>query len=70
MKIITINVIKQYPVTVEDLDICEKVFGRDIYTLKGKTVNTKPNSLVNDYIYIPQELKDKHQTIEICVNIM
>ena len=33
---------------MEDIDICEKIFGPDIYTLKGKRVRTKPISAVND----------------------
>ena len=41
------------PVTMEDIDICEKIFGPNICTLKGKTVHTKPKVVVNYYIDIP-----------------
>ena len=34
--------------------IGEKIFGTDIYTLKVNTVHTKPKSVANDYIEIPQ----------------
>ena len=53
--IIKMNAINNFPVTVEDIDICEKIFGLDIYMLKGRTVRTKPKSVVNDYNNITQE---------------
>jgi len=36
--LIRMNAIKDCPVTVEDVDIAEKIFGPDIGTLKGKSV--------------------------------
>ena len=53
-----------------DIDICEKIFGPDIYTLKGNTVQNKPKEVVNYYIGIPQWLKDTYQNIEKKSNIM
>ena len=35
--IIRMNAIKNNPVTTEDVDIAEKIFGPDVATLKGKT---------------------------------
>ena len=34
------------------------------------TVRTKPKEVVNDYIEIPQDLKDTHQNIEIFIAFM
>ena len=53
--IIKINVINNFQVTVEDIDICEKIFGLDIYMLKGSTVITKHKAVVNYYNNITQE---------------
>ena len=64
------NMIKNCPVTIEDINVCEKVFGPDIYTLKGKTVRSKPKIAVKDYIEIPFELKLAHQGIELCADVM
>ena len=55
---------------MEDFEICDNIFGPDIHTLKIKTVRNNPNSVVGEYIGIPQELKDTHQNIELCANIM
>ena len=68
--IIRMNEMKKNPVKMDDIDICEKIFGPFMYTLKGKTVCTKPKAVVNDYIDIIQELKDTHQQIELCDNFM
>ena len=46
---------------MEDIDIREKIFSPDIYTLKVRTVNTKPKAVVNDSIEIPQELNNTHK---------
>ena len=55
---------------MEDIDTCEKIFGPNIYTLKGKILRTKLKAVVNDYIDISQGLKDTHQNIELCANTM
>ena len=34
--------IEDCPVTVEDIEITENIFGSDIYTLKNKTVRQRP----------------------------
>ena len=54
---------------IEYISICEKIFGPNIYTFKRKTLNTKPEAVVNDYIDMPQKLKDTHQNTELCSNI-
>jgi hypothetical protein len=44
--IITSNTIKNIPITVDDINIAEKVFGPDIGALKGKTTRQKPALVV------------------------
>ena len=36
------RLIRKCPVTVEDVNITEKIFGPDIGALKGKTIRSKP----------------------------
>ena len=37
-------IIKNCPVTIEDVNIAEKIFGADIGTMKGKTTRKKVDS--------------------------
>ena len=41
---------KELPVMIEDIDMCDKISGPDIYMLKGKTVCTKPKSVIRLYL--------------------
>ena len=60
---IQLNQIKNCPITIEDVKLYEKIFGPDIYALKGKTVRHKPKVVINDYIEIPRALIQAHQGI-------
>ena len=68
--IIKMNAIKNCPITLKDIDIAEQIFGKDINTLKGKTVRNKPIPVIQDYIQVPKEIKKIHSNIELCVDIM
>ena len=56
--------------TLEDIKICEKIFGPDIYALKGKTTRRAPKVVVNDYVEVPRELIDAHKYVTLCMDIM
>ena len=44
------NIIQNFPVTVEDIEIAEKIFGPDVSTLKVKTTRQRPKVVVNYFI--------------------
>ena len=44
------NAIKNCPITLQDIKIAEQIFGKNINTLKGKTVRNKPIPVIQDYI--------------------
>jgi hypothetical protein len=66
--IITMNAIKNLPVTIDDVNLAEKIFGPDIGALKGKTTRHKPCPVVSDYIEIPSELIDNHHNVTLCID--
>ena len=45
------------PTTTRYIDNDNTIFGRDVHTLKGKTVRKKPGTVVSDYVEIPEEIK-------------
>ena len=56
-KIIRTNGLKKCPVTIEDINIAENIFGKHVSTFKGKITRRKPNIVINDYVEVPEELK-------------
>ena len=64
------NMIRNCPVTVEDVRVAEKVYGKDIATLKGKSVCTKPIPKVHDVVKIPSSMKKELRKVELNADIM
>jgi len=67
---IRMNMIKDNPVTIQDVTITEKIFGPDIGALKGKMTCRKPAPVVDDQIDIPKELVDTQYTVVLCIDSM
>ena len=68
--ILKMNSIANCPITLDDVDITEKIYGPDVASLKGKTTRRKPAPVVNDQVQIPQELVDKHKDIVLCMDVI
>ena len=58
------------PVTTEDVDNAEKIFGPDIGTMKGKTTRRNPTPVKKDEVQIPKELIEKNQDITLCIDLL
>ena len=64
------KMIMKCPTTTRDIDNANIIFGRDVHTLKGKTVRKQPGPVVSDYVEIPKEIKQMNQNVELSADIM
>jgi hypothetical protein len=53
--------IKDCPVTVQDIDVAQKILGNNIAALKGKTTRSKSIPVARDYVKVPMELMKLHK---------
>jgi len=68
--LIKTNSIKNCPITIDDINNAEKIFGPSLSSLKGKSTRTKPEIVKNDHIKIPRELVNMNKNIELCIDTM
>ena len=68
--IIQANTIKNCPVTIQDINLAERIFGPSISTMKGKSTRKTPPTTNNDYIEIPSELVANNRNIELCIDTL
>ena len=46
--------IKDCPVTLEDTNVAQGIWGKDIAALKGKTTWRKPDPVAKDFVKVPK----------------
>jgi hypothetical protein len=59
--VIQSNQIKDCPVTVQYVDVAQKIWGKNIAVLKGKTTRSKSIPVARDYVKVPMELMKLHK---------
>jgi hypothetical protein len=67
--VIRSNQIKNCPVTVDDVDVATKIWGKNIAALKGKTTRSKTAPVARDHIKVPTELLKLHKDIFLTADI-
>ena len=64
------NMIMNWPVTVKDVIRADKIYGRDIHALKGKTKRTQPTQVITDYVKLPHSVLEKNKHVTLSIDIM
>ena len=67
--ILASNQIANCPVTVEDVDRAEIIYGPSVLILKGKTTRRSPEQVVSDYVLVPQKLLDANSNVVLSGDI-
>jgi hypothetical protein len=62
------NKIRNLPVTLDNVNVAERIFGTDIGALKVKTTRRKQAPVVSDYIEIPKEFIANHNNATLCID--
>jgi len=67
--IVRANMIKNCPVTLDDINSAEKIWGKDDAALKGKTVKEKPTPVTRDIVKVPREFMKLHNQVSLSIDI-
>ena len=63
------NLIHNFPVTVADIIIADKIFGPDIGSLRGNMVRRALDPVRTNYVAIPDEIQERIGDIEIMADL-
>ena len=63
------NMIKDFPVTLDDTNVAQGIWGKDIAALKGKTTRRKPEPVAMDFVKVPKELMKLHNNVFLTADI-
>ena len=64
------NLVKDNQVTIEDIDLAQKLFGPDVGAIKGKTTRKKIQTQEKSNNTILQELIDKNIYVDLSIDII
>ena len=67
--VIRSNQIRNCPVTVQDVDVAFKIWGKNIPALKGKTTREKPNVVARDLVKVPTKLLNLHNEVFLTADV-
>ena len=62
--------IAECPVTTDDIDVAQAIWGKSVAALKGKTVRKQPAPVVSNQIQIPREFMNLHKKVWLACDLM
>ncbi len=64
------NAIQDCPVTLEDVELAEKIYGPNVASIKGKTTHQKPTPVRSNLVEIPFPLLEAQRGVDLCFDTM
>jgi hypothetical protein len=58
---VCLNMLKDCPITNDDIKNAHTIFGTDLATIRGKTVQCRPKRVITEYVNIPRLHVDANQ---------
>lgn len=68
--IVRTGIIKNCPVTVEDITTATDIFGPDLHSLKGKTTWRQPPAVQVEHVDVPQQIYDRNKDVVLVTDFM
>lgn len=62
--------LKDCPINTAGIKNARKIFGPDLATIRGKTVQHKPTPMITDYVDIPWGVVEANQRVTLATDIM
>jgi hypothetical protein len=65
-----LNILKDCPVTNNNICNARNIYGPDLASIRGKTVQWKPKRVVTDYVEIPKQFLSIHGHVTLGADVM
>ena len=67
---VCLNMLKDCPITNDDIKNANTIFGTNLTTIRGKMVRRRPKLVITDYVNIPRLLVDANQRVTLAADVM
>ena len=64
------NIVRNCPVTEQDIKNWLTIYGPDIASLKGKSVRNASRAVVSDYVHVPREIYERNKMVVLGADVM